>query len=85
MYRLEFTKQADKALRRLPRDAAKLIVGKLEILAADPYAPNNNVKKLVERTGYRLRVGDWRVIYEIEDDRLVILVVAVGSRGAIYR
>lgn len=85
MYRLEFTKQADKALRHLPRDAAKVIAKKLELLAADPYALNNNVKKLVERSGYRLRVGDWRVIYEIENDRLVILVVAVGLRGDIYR
>lgn len=85
MYRLEFTRQADKALRRTPRDVARLIVQKLELLAGDPYAPNNNVKKLVERSGYRLRVGDWRVIYEIEEDRLVILVVAVGPRGDIYR
>lgn len=85
MYRLEFTRQADKALRHAPRDTAKLILKKLELLAGDPYAPNNNVRKLVERSGYRLRVGDWRVIYEIENDRLVILIVAVGSRGDIYR
>lgn len=85
MYRLEFTKQAAKELRHMPRDVANTIRSKLEALAANPYAPNNNVKRLVERRGYRLRVGDWRVIYEIEEDRLVILVVAVGARGGIYR
>jgi mRNA interferase RelE/StbE len=85
MYRIEFTRQADKQLRRLPREVARNIFKKLELLAGNPYAQNNNVKKLVERSGYRLRVGDWRVIYEVEDDRLVILVVAVGARGDIYR
>ena len=85
MHRLEFTKQADKDLRRAPRTVAQTIRKKLELLASDPYAPNNNATKLVERSGYRLRVGDWRVIYEIEEDRLIILVLAVGPRGDIYR
>jgi mRNA interferase RelE/StbE len=53
-------------------------------VAANPYAPNNNLVKLRGIEGYRLRVGDWRVIYELEDDRLVMLVVDVGSRGGIY-
>ena len=39
----------------------------------NPYAPNNNLTKLQRRSGYRLRVGDWRVVYELEDDRLVML------------
>jgi len=50
----------------------------------DPYAPNNNLTKLQRRSGYRLGVGDWRVIYELQDDRLVMLVLEVGSRGGIY-
>jgi mRNA interferase RelE/StbE len=85
MYQLVFSRQASKTFRRIPTDTAENIRKKLELLANEPYAPNNNVKKLVERSGYRLRVGDWRVIYEIEDDRLVILIVAVGLRGEIYR
>jgi mRNA interferase RelE/StbE len=54
-------------------------------LAADPFAPNNNVKKLEGRPAFRLRVGDWRVIYEIQNDRLVIFVVAVAPRGGAYK
>ncbi len=69
----------------MPRPTALLIREKLLQLAVDPHTPNNNVTKLQGREGYRLRVGDWRVIYEIEDDRLIILVLDVGPRGGIYR
>jgi mRNA-degrading endonuclease RelE of RelBE toxin-antitoxin system len=43
-----------------------------------------DLKKLQGRAGYRLRIGDWRVIYELHDDRLVMLVLEVGPRGGIY-
>ncbi len=50
-------------------------------MAADPYAPNNNLAKLQGREAYRLRVGGWRVIYEVHDGCLTILVLDVGPRG----
>ena len=58
---------------------------RLDQIAKDPYAQYANVTKLPNRTGYRLRVGDWRVIYDIQEDELIILVLKVGSRGDIYR
>jgi mRNA interferase RelE/StbE len=85
MYEILFTKQADRALRRMSRHTARLIREKLDQLAQDPHARNPNVTKLQGRPGYRLRVGDWRVIYELEDDRLVILVLKVAPRGGVYR
>ena len=69
----------------MPRTTAILIRDKLRELATDPYAPNNNVKKLQGREGYRLRVGAWRVIYEIRDGQMIILVLDIGPRGGIYR
>ena len=42
-------------------------------------------KKLVGRPGYRLRVGDWRVIYELESGRLVVRVLEIGPRGGVYQ
>ncbi|MBC8229087.1 type II toxin-antitoxin system RelE/ParE family toxin [bacterium] len=48
-------------------------------------AKYSNVTKLQNRPGYRLRVGDWRVIYDIREEELIILVLNVGSRGEIYR
>lgn len=85
MYQLTYLKRAEKALLAMPHTTALLIRDKLWKLAIDPYAPNNNVKKLQGREGYRLRVGDWRIIYEIRDDRLIVLVLDIGPRGGIYQ
>lgn len=85
MYKLIFTKEAQKALLKSPKSVAMLIRQKLEQLANDPYLPNVNAKKLHNRSGYRLRVGDWRVIYEIQNDQLVILVLKIARRGEVYR
>ena len=85
MYEIFFTKKADRALRKMSRKTARLIREKLDQLAQDPYARNPNVTKLQGRPGYRLRVGDWRVIYELEEGRLVILVLKVAPRGGVYR
>jgi mRNA interferase RelE/StbE len=82
---VRFTKRADKSLRRLPRDVAERIRSRLDDLAANPYAEHLDVTKLHNRPGYRLRVGGWRVIYEIENDELIILVLRIGSRGEVYR
>ena len=84
MYSVMFTKEALRTLRRIPKNIAQLIREKIDIIAREPYAPHNNVTKLVGRPGYRLRVGDWRVIYEVQGDQLIMLVVRIGPRGDIY-
>jgi mRNA interferase RelE/StbE len=85
MYKILFTKQANKTLRKMPRNVSTLIRQKLDAIATDPYEQHNNLTKLQNRPGYRLRVGDWRLIYEIQDDKLVILVLKIAPRGEIYR
>ena len=85
MYQLIFTKQAEKTLRKMSRNTANHIREKLVQLAVDPYAHNPKVTKLQGRSGYRLRVGDWRIIYELEDNKLIIYVLKIASRGDIYR
>ena len=85
MYKIIFTKEAAKSLNKLPRNVAKMIRDKVEAIASDPYAEHPNAKKLQGRDGYRLRVGDWQVIYEIQNDQLVILVLKIAPRGEVYR
>ena len=85
MYKLNFTRQAYKSLRRVPVDIVARIRDRLDQIAQDPYARYANVTKLQNRSGYRLRVGDWRVIYVIQDEALLILVLKVGPRGDVYR
>ena len=84
MYAVVTTKTFTKSLANLPANWQGRIVEKIKEVAANPYAPNNNLKKLQGREGYRLRVGDWRVIYELHDDTLVMLVLDVVPRGGIY-
>ena len=85
VYSIVFAKRANKALRKMPKAIAKRIRNKLDQIATDPYAKHNNVTRLQNRPSYRLRVGEWRVIYEIRGDELVILVLRIGPRGSIYR
>lgn len=85
MYNIVFTKQAYKSLRRVPRDVVARIRERLDQLAEDPYVQNPNITKLQNRPGYRLRVGDWRVIYDVQEGELIILVLKIGSRGGVYR
>ena len=84
MYTVVLTKLADRTLRKLPRNVANLIRAKIDEIAADPYGQHNNVTKLTGRDGYRVRVGDWRVLYELQDQQLVMLVVKIGPRGSVY-
>ena len=84
MYHVTFVKHAERSLMKLPRNISRRIQAKLAIIAENPYGRHNNVTKLKEREEYRLRMGDWRVIYEIHDGELIILVIKIAPRGSAY-
>lgn len=85
MFSVEYSKAARKALKAMPRNTALLIMKKIEALAEDPMRPSNNVRKLTNHPGYRMRVGDWRVVYTIHEQALLIAVVRVAPRGDVYQ
>jgi mRNA interferase RelE/StbE len=85
MHEVVFTKQADRALRRMPAADAQRIRAKIDRIAADPHATHRNVTRLQKTPAFRLRVGDWRVIYEIDGHQLRILVLKIGPRGGVYK
>jgi mRNA interferase RelE/StbE len=69
----------------MPRNVVGRIREKLAQIAEDPFARHPNTAKLQDRAGYRLRVGDWRVIYDIQQEELVIIVITIAPRGEVYR
>lgn len=84
MWKLEFSLDAVKALVRMLRDQAIRVRRKLDELARDPIgAPN--VKKLTGHPAFRLRVGDWRVVYLLQNDRLVVQIIRIAPRGEVYK
>jgi len=85
-YAFRWRERAVRQLRAIPQPAALTILRALAPLGDDPRRPDANVGKLSGyHDRYRLRVGDYRVIYDVSDAQLVILVVGVGHRREIYR
>ena len=82
-YRVVLPKTARKALDRLPDEVVTRILDRLAELETNPRPAD--VKKLKGREAWRIRVGDYRVIYEIHDRELQILIITVGHRRDIYR
>lgn len=83
-YRIELKPSAERAFMALPREVRRRLDRRLLALESDPRPPGT--KALAGEAGvYRLRVGDYRVLYEVHDDRILVLVLAVGHRRDIYR
>lgn len=83
MYQIEFTTKSIKNLKKIDTKYQKIILGKLELLAKDPINANN-VKPLIGTAYYRLRVADYRIIYELQQNELLILVIDINHRKDIY-
>lgn len=83
-YRIEFAPSARRQLHKLPNETRVRVASALSVLAANPRPPG--VKKLSgEEYLYRIRVGDHRIIYQIRDKELIVLVVKIGHRREVYR
>jgi mRNA interferase RelE/StbE len=84
VYRIEIEVEAERALRRMPRNVAKRIRSKILALAEDPFARNRNVSKLSGRDAWRLRIGDWRALYTVDTENHMISVMVIRPRGSAY-
>lgn len=82
-YQIVIEKQAERQLRRLPRDAERRVSDAITALRKDPRP--HGAKKLVGAEAWRIRIGDYRVVYEIRDRQLVILVVRIAHHRDVYR
>ena len=84
-YRVELSPAAVRQLRRLDAGARGRVQAVIELLADDPRPPAAKPLAGQPAGTLRVRTGDYRVVYEVHDDRLVVLVLAVGHRSSIYR
>ncbi|QOQ39758.1 type II toxin-antitoxin system RelE family toxin [Trueperella pecoris] len=83
-YRVELTTAAARQIKKLPHEARGRILDALEKLADDP-RPRGAKKLVGEQNAWRIRLGDYRIIYDIFDDILTATIVRAGHRREIYR
>lgn len=81
-YSIQILPVAARAIRKLPPEAKRRIEAAIELLADDPRPPA--AKKLTARAEWRVRTGDYRVLYRIEDRVLTVVVVHAGHRREVY-
>lgn len=83
-YRIELTKAAERDLRALPGNILKRVDARILSLAKEPRP--DGVRKLIGADHlYRVRVGDYRIVYEIQDRAVLIVIIRVRHRGEVYR
>ncbi|MCF7855662.1 MAG: type II toxin-antitoxin system RelE/ParE family toxin [Candidatus Pacebacteria bacterium] len=81
-YAVEILRAAQKELAKIDRQAQSRIIAAIRNLATDPRP--TGCKKLSGRSAWRIRIGAYRVIYEIHDNQLVVLIITIGNRGDVY-
>lgn len=82
-YAIEIVRSAVRNLNKIPVDDRNRVIDAIRGLADNPRPPG--CRKLTGREAWRVRIGLYRVIYEIHDTRLTVLIVAAGKRSEIYR
>lgn len=85
-YKLLFLREAAEEFKKLDKAVQRIVKEKLEILAQNPELLKNNIKPLKGKYKglYRLRVGNYRVIYRLDKEEITILVIRIGHRRDIY-
>lgn len=83
-YRIQIQKPAKKILARLPQDVFRRMTVAISALAHEP-RPFGCKRLAGMHDSYRIRVGDWRIIYTIEDDILLVVVIEIAPHGGTYR
>lgn len=82
-FEIEFRASVEKELKEIPQKDQIRILRSISLLSADPNPPTS--KKLSGQDRYRLRQGDYRILYEILNQRLVVVIVKIGHRRDVYK
>ena len=83
-YKIEITASAEKSLKKIPKKDLEKVVEAIQVLAISPF-PSGCRKLKGEEDVYRVRQGNYRIIYEVIDNKLIVLVLKIGHRKDIYK
>jgi mRNA interferase RelE/StbE len=85
-YKVEFVRSARKEFEKLPERIRGRVVNALKLLAHDPYSELLKIKNLKGADDlFRIRLGEYRLVYQIDDHKLIVIVIKIGHRSDIYR
>lgn len=84
MFEIAYTTAALKSRKRLPRDLRDRVTAKIEEVATSPSGKHLQVKPLVSVDAFRLRVGDWRVLFQLDHSKKILLVLDIRHRSEAY-
>jgi mRNA interferase RelE/StbE len=82
-FEILFERRAEREYGRLSGDILRRVNAAIDVLTADPR--HHGTTKLAGRDDYRVRVGDWRIVYEVDDQRRRVVVIRVAHRSDVYR
>lgn len=83
-YRVEISTSAARSLAKIEKKTRLRVIGAIELLAVDPRPPGVKMLRGGEQGRWRARVGDYRIVYTIQDNRLIVLVLRVAHRREVY-
>jgi mRNA interferase RelE/StbE len=83
-YRIEFTPAARRQFRKLAPEIRRRLAPLIDSLASEP-RPKAAAMLSGSQRAYRVRHGDYRIVYELDDDQLLVLVIRIGHRREVYR
>lgn len=84
-WQIVFAKGALRQMRRLPKTTRDRVEAGLRTVAEDPTRPHSNMVRLKADPGFRLRVGRWRALFELEYESRTVRVLGIAARGSAYR
>lgn len=85
-YSVELTKSAAKEFKKLQKSIKEKVIEAIRFLSQNPYTELLNIKKLKGAESlYRIRIGDYRIVYEVSDHKLKILIIKIGHRKDVYQ
>lgn len=84
MYTIEYSKDIEKDLSKFPKDEISKILAKISFLANNPHPSGVKALQGTLKGLHRIRSGNYRIVYQIKDDKLLILIVRIAHRGTVY-